>query len=78
MTWETIITVIVTLVGLIAAIAGPLIKLNITITKLTGSVDRLAEITRSQEADLKDVKNRVDNHEIRIHDLEGKHYEAKR
>lgn len=41
MTEWTIVTVIIALVGLLAAVIKPILKLNATITRLTESVDTL-------------------------------------
>lgn len=39
----TVVTALVVLVGLLAAIIKPIISLNTTITKLTAAVDRLRD-----------------------------------
>lgn len=39
----TVVGVLVTLIGLFAAIAGPIIKLNTTIAKLTAVAERLEQ-----------------------------------
>lgn len=80
MEW-TVVTVIIALVGLFAAVATPIIKLNATITKLntrmelfvTGLDEFKARYT-NQLAEFKqthdDIYDKVDNHERRITVLE--------
>ena len=80
MEW-TVVTVIIALVGLFAAVAGPMIKLNSTIVKLITRMDafqeglegfkkryteQLAEFRETHD----DLYDRVDDHEHRITILE--------
>lgn len=49
MEWQ-IVTVIVTLIGLGVTIVTPIVKLNTSITKLTSTVDHLAQQIADEEA----------------------------
>lgn len=80
MEW-TVVTVIISLVGLLIAIITPIIKLNSTITKLTTQVDSfikgLEEFKVRYTNQLTEFKNthdelydKVDDHEHRITVLE--------
>lgn len=57
--WE-VVTVLVTLVGLVVAIIGPIIKLNSTITKLSTMIDyalkKLDELEKKDETFLRERK----------------------
>lgn len=80
MEW-TVVTVIIALVGLFAAVAGPMLKLNSTIVKLITRMDafqdglegfkgrytnQIQECKRTHD----DLYNKVDDHEHRITILE--------
>lgn len=69
----TVVSVIVTLVGLGAAVIKPLISLNGTITRLTEVVRRLeenmAELTEKNSRSHEKLWERVDEHE----DALGRH-----
>lgn len=80
MEW-TVVTVIVSLVGLLVMVATPIIKLNSTITKLTTQMEifmnsldefkmrysnQLHEFNKTHE----DIYGKVNNHEKRITVLE--------
>ena len=80
MEWTTI-TVIISLVGLGAAVIKPIVSLTQSITKLTVVVERLereldeqSEHSRESHKRLWDHNeeqdNRLDDHERRIHDME--------
>ena len=80
MEWTTI-TVIISLVGLGAAVIKPIVSLTQSITKLTVVVERLereldeqSEHSRESHRRLWDHNeeqdNRLDDHERRIHDME--------
>ena len=82
MEWTTI-TVIISLVGLGAAVIKPIVSLTQSITKLTVVVERLereldeqSEHSRESHRRLWDHNeeqdNRLDDHERRIHDIEHK------
>ena len=82
MEWTTI-TVIISLVGLGAAVIKPIVSLTQSITKLTVVVERLerelddqSEHSRESHRRLWDHNeeqdNRLDDHERRIHDMEHK------
>lgn len=66
MEWS-VVTVIVVLVGLFAAIAGPIIKLNSTITKLSTMIDyALKKLDELEEKDGMLREERKASHE-KIH-----------
>ena len=82
MEWTTI-TVIISLVGLGAAVIKPIVSLTQSITKLTVVVERLereldeqSEHSRESHRRLWDHNeeqdNRLDDHERRIYDMEHK------
>ncbi len=82
MEWTTV-TVIISLVGLGAAVIKPIVSLTQSITKLTVVVERLerelddqSEHSRESHRRLWDHNeeqdNRLDDHERRIHDIEHK------
>lgn len=82
MEWE-VVGVIVVLVGLIATITGPMIKLNSTLTRLTEKVGNfttgLEEFKGRYKEQLKefkevheDIYDKVGDHEHRITVLESK------
>ena len=79
----TVVTVIVVLVGLVATLAKPLIKLNTTLAKLDASVDALrgemkSLTTRNSESHdrifkrLDETDTTLNDHETRITVLERK------
>ncbi len=83
MTEWGVITVIAALVALGAAICGPIIKLNTSITKLTATMEAVGErLNRLDEDNHNSHKrlwdkneeqdNRLGDHETRIHLLEKK------
>ena len=83
MTEWTVVTVIVAIVGLIATVAAPIIKLTSTINILSGKVELLLSNledfkTRYKETleELKDTDqrqyNQLNDHEHRITQLEAK------
>lgn len=78
--WE-VVGVIVVLVGLVISVAGPMVKLNSTITKLTVQVanfiqglEEFKDRYKDQLKEFKDVHEdlygKVDDHEHRITVLE--------
>lgn len=80
MEW-TVVTVIVSLVGLLAAVATPIARLNSTIAKLTtqmetfmNGLDEFKKRYTNQLQEFKethdDIYEKVDNHEHRITVLE--------
>ena len=82
MEWTTV-TVIIALVGLVAALANPLTRLTRSITTLTVVVDRLqADMEEQREHGRQSHQRiwehnekqdeRLDNHEGRLRDLEQK------
>lgn len=82
-----LIGALTTLVGLAVAIMTPIIKLNRSITKLDVSVDNLANQLKRDETQLNKLqdevakhgdyllidKKRLDNHEMRLSELDKKH-----
>lgn len=81
MTEWGVVTVIVALVGLIAAVAAPMVKLNGTLTRLTTQMDSFVAWLeafklryKEQLRDLNDTDQklceRIDDHEHRITVLE--------
>lgn len=82
MEWTTV-TVIIALVGLVAALANPLTRLTRSITTLTVVVDRLQSDMEEQREHSRQSHQRIwehnekqderlDNHEGRLRDLEQK------
>ena len=82
MEW-VVVTVIIAIVGLITTVARPIVTLTQSITKLTTVVDRLEadlqeQRTHSRESHAKiwqhneEQDERLDEHERRLHDLDGK------
>ncbi len=82
MEW-TVVTVIVVLLGLVAAVVRPLLSLNATITRLTESVNSLqkniAGLTAKNDeshdrlwAASAEHGQRLSNHETRLRLMEGK------
>ena len=82
MEWN-VVTVIISLVGLFAAVATPMVKLNSTIAKLTAQMESfmngLAEFKARYTNQLNEFKQthddlyeKVDDHEHRITKLEVK------
>ncbi len=80
MEW-TVVTVIIALVGLFAAVAGPMLKLNSTIAKLIAQVEAfqngLEEFKKRYTSQLEEFKGthddlygKVNDHEKRITVLE--------
>lgn len=79
-----VISALVVLVGLFISLATPLLKLNKTITKLDISVDNLYQQIKKNEAKVNELeivlkqhqnwlqtdKQRLDNHEERIKNLD--------
>lgn len=82
MEWTTV-TVIIALVGLVAALANPLTRLTRSITTLTVVVDRLQSDMEEQREHCRQSHQRIwehnekqdaklENHEGRLRDLEQK------
>lgn len=82
MEWTTV-TVIISLVGLVAALANPLTRLTRSITTLTVVVDRLQSDMEEQREHSRQSHQRIwehnekqdarlENHEGRLRDLEQK------
>ena len=82
MEW-TVITVLVALVGLLATVGAPVIKLNSNLTKLTVLLDTLKNDMQEQKKSAKESHRRlwghnheqdgrIENHEKRITLLEQK------
>lgn len=82
MEW-TVITVLVALVGLLATVGAPVIKLNSNLTKLTVLLDTLKNDMQEQKKSTKESHRRlwehndeqdgrIENHEKRITLLEQK------
>ena len=80
MEWE-VVGVIVVLVGLIATVSGPMLKLNSTLTRLTTKMDsfteglenfqgRYKDHLKDQSAINKKQQEELDDHEHRITVLE--------
>lgn len=72
-----VVSVIVVLLGLIASVSGPMLKLNSTITKLTTKMDdfgsglehfqgRYKEHLKNQDGINRQTEKKLDDHEIRI------------
>jgi len=74
--WQTIITVIVTLVGLFLTLGKPIINLNTSITKLQVTVDNLMQEVnefKTKNSDSHDkIFSQLDDHETRISRIEGR------
>lgn len=80
-----VVTALVTLVGLFASLAAPLIKLNKTIQKLNDNIDRLEENANRRDKQIEALSNvidkhamwlaidkkRLDNQSLRLHKLDG-------
>ena len=64
MNWEIFLG-IAALVGFMASVIGPIIKLTITIATLSGAIDNL-------DKSVKDLKDGQEKLEQRLHDLEVK------
>lgn len=64
MNWEIFLG-IAALVGFMASVIGPIIKLTNTITTLSGAIDNL-------DKSVKDQKDGLEKLEQRLHDLEVK------
>ena len=83
MTEWTVVGVVIALMGFAAAIVGPVVKLNTSITKLTVTMDALASRLVKIETDNHDSHKRLwrhndeqdavlNDHEHRIKVMEGK------
>lgn len=72
--WQTIITVLVTLIGLFFTIGKPIINLNTAITKLQVTVDNLMkevnEFKSKNSETHNEIYDKLDDHETRITRLE--------
>lgn len=82
MEW-TIVTVIIAIVGLLATVVKPVISLTQSITRLTTVVEQIDERLADQKEHSREAhqklwaKNeeqdkRMDSHERRLHELDGK------
>ena len=80
-----VVTVIIALVGLVATVAGPIVKLNGTLNKLSGKLalllNNLEEFKGRYMQNLSELKEadramdkRLINHESRISKLEADHH----
>ena len=69
--WE-IVTVLIAIVGFGITIIKPILELNSSIVKLTEAVKSLEIMQTDNKNDIKDTKEKVENHEQRIFVLEHK------
>lgn len=70
MEW-TVITVLVALAGLIAAVVKPLLTLNTTITKLSAGVDSLEKNISVLTERYEEGSTRLADHELRLRVMES-------
>lgn len=88
MTEWTIVTVLAAIVGLFLAIGAPVIKLNSNVTRLNANLENLERRQTESENDNTKAHQRIwddlckkgdtlTNHEMRIHDLEGRDNDGK-
>ena len=81
-----VITVLITVVGLVATVVAPIVKLNTTITKLTTVVDvmqnTLKELTSENSKGHRRLwehnngqDEKLANHDMRLHVIEEKRFE---
>ena len=71
MEW-TVVTVLVVLVGLIAAVVKPLLTLYTTITRLSAGVDALEKNLKAQNERYEESSTRLADHELRLRVMESK------
>lgn len=71
MEW-TVVTVLVVLVGLIAAVVKPLLTLNTTITRLSAGVDALEKNIGTLTERYDESSTRLADHELRLRVMESK------
>lgn len=74
MTWE-IIAALITIVSCLIALGGVLVKLVVTLTKLNVTLTALQEDLKMHKNRAREkferIGERLDDHEMRIHDLEA-------
>lgn len=71
MEW-TVVSVLVVLVGLIAAIAKPLLSLNSAITRLTASVESLEKNIAALAGKADESRDKIADHETRLRMIEAR------
>ena len=70
MTDTEIIKLLVTLVGLITTVAVPVIRLNVTLSKIQGQLENFDKEVKHNADDHKEFRCDIDDHETRIFSLE--------
>lgn len=71
MTWEIVLGIIA-LVGFLATVSSWVWKLAGTLTKLTDGLNSLSDFKKNADIEHDEIHMKLDDHEIRIHDLENK------
>lgn len=71
MSWEIVLGIIA-LVGFLGTVSSWVWKLSGTLTKLTDGLNSLSSFKANADKEHKEIHDTLDNHELRIHDLENK------
>ena len=66
MEWQ-VVTVIIALIGLVAAVAGPIVKLNGTITKLSVIIEHALTRLDNLERGDKDMQTKMKESHTKLH-----------
>lgn len=71
MSWEIVVGIIA-LVGFLGTVSSWVWKLAGTLTKLGDGLNSLSDFKTKADNEHKGIHETLDNHELRIHDLENK------
>lgn len=71
MSWEIVVGIIA-LVGFLGTVSSWVWKLSGTLTKLTDGLNSLSDFKKNADKEHDEIHSKLDNHELRIHDLENK------
>lgn len=71
MSWEIVVGIIA-LVGFLGTVSSWVWKLAGTLTKLGDGLNSLSAFKTKADNEHKEIHETLDNHELRIHDLENK------
>lgn len=71
MDWEIVVGIIA-LVGFLSTVSSWVGKLAGTLTRLTEGLNSLSDFKKNADEEHEKIHSKLDDHEIRIHDLETK------
>lgn len=76
MSWEIVVGIIA-LVGFLGTVSSWVWKLSGTLTRLGEGLNSLSDFKARAKEEHREIHETLDNHEVRIHDLEQKNIKEK-